>query len=66
MPNKIALYLIYRLEDARQPFDHSVLPFRITQGVPVEDASAMFNADTFAWARNYLGERHLADLQGVR
>ena len=68
MPNKITLYPIYALADAidGQPFNHSVLPFEIMEGITIEAVSPMFNDETFAWVRNELGRRDLADVQGVR
>ena len=69
MPNGITLYPIYRLEDGvidRQPFDHSVLPFQIMEGVRIEDVSPMFNNETFGLVQDELGRRDLRELQQVR
>ena len=67
MPNKATLYSIYALADMidERPFDTSVFPFQVSEGVTVEDVTPMFNPDTFAWVRNELGRRDVEDLQRV-
>ncbi len=68
MPNRITLYPIYALASAidGQPFDRSVLPMQIVEGVRIEGVLPLFNEETFAWVTNELGRRDLADVQGVR
>jgi hypothetical protein len=68
MPNKVSLYPIYALARAgeERPFDLTVLPFRIMQGVTVENISAMLAPDTFAWLQGEIGRHDLADVENVR
>ncbi len=68
MRNKITLYPIYALADAidGQPFDCSVLPIQIVEGVRIEHVSAILNDETFAWVGNALGRRDLENARAVR
>ena len=67
MPLKATLYPIYALADRADglPFDTRILPFQIVEAVTVEDVTAMFTPDTFAWVRNELGRHDVEELQRV-
>src|SRR4029077_20974532 len=65
---QITVYPLYALADSldRQPFDTSVLPFEIVDGVTVEDARPFFGANTFQLFREDLGSRNVAELEQIR
>jgi hypothetical protein len=67
MPDKVTLYPIFALAGRGddQPFDATVLPFQIVDGIAVEDVRPMFEDDTLAWVRNELGRRDVEELEEV-
>src|SRR5258708_184637 len=67
MPQKITLYPIYALASAHEdrPFD-AALPYAVTEDVALEDVTPLFNAATWEWVGNELGNRDIEELRGVR
>src|SRR4051812_43660198 len=65
---RFSLYPIHRLTSEyldTEPFDHSVLPFQIMDGVTLEAVADRFRPDTFEWHKRKLGEDLVGILAGV-
>jgi hypothetical protein len=68
MAQKLTLYPIYRLADNSDdtPFNTSLLPFKLLDDLAVEEVIALFDDNTFFWAKDELGRRDVEALKGVR
>src|SRR5258706_2268877 len=66
LPEKVTLYPIYSVAQDDDQFDPGALPFTVAPEITVEDASGLFNDETFRWTEREMGRHDLVDLRSVR
>jgi hypothetical protein len=66
--NEIIIHPIYALaaEWCEAPFDLTLLPFDVCDGIAIEDVSELFSEKTFSWVGDGLGRGDQEILSGVR
>jgi hypothetical protein len=65
----IVIHPIYALQPdwfEIPPFDMSILPLQVSEGVTLEDVSSLFAEDTFAHMKGYMSKRDLETLGSVK
>lgn len=65
---ELIIHPIYALTSLcdENPFDLTLLPFEICEGVYVEDLSSLITERTFSWVRNEMGRRELEQLSNIK